>query len=293
MIAQRGTLILRFPCRTPSPAPVPICRRSSSMCLMWRGLFPSSSTQSPLDTDWVQEEQTLKIRSALGHIESKGGLDGFAGTPSEKQALLNTFDKQGLIKWNRTRARSELTRSGRKRLRLISRPKRAMNDRPPRMVYRVRSRGVASAWMITIVAAAFVCGASIGWLAGVSAYSVASRKDERLVKEGSPISASTPDTVQRKDVAAASGGVAPSPGAPAGDGVAAPRPADPAQEPAVPVLAMTEKGGAVAAGREEPKPVRQKRHTTSSVGHHDGGSRRDFGGTGRGERPDLCATGCN
>jgi len=246
---------------------------------MWRGLFPSSSTQSPLDTDWVQEEQTLKVCSALGHIESKGSLDEFAGTPSEKQALLSTFDRQGLIKWSRARARSELTRSGRRRLRLISRPKR-VNDRPPRMVYRVRSRGVASAWMITIVAAAFVCGASMAWL--VSASGVASRKDARLVKEGSPTSVS----VSKPDVAAASQG-----SAPAGDEAAAPRPAAPAQQPAV--LAMTEKAGAVAAGREEPKRVRQKRHATSSVERHDGGSRRDFSGTRGVERPDICATGCN
>src|SRR5262245_28331108 len=99
--------------------------------------------------DWspAREEQAFKVRSALCHIELKGNLTDFAGSNSEKVALLKLFEEQGLVRWSRTRARGELTRAGRKCLR------RAANDKLPPWIHGARRRRMAFARVIGTLAA--------------------------------------------------------------------------------------------------------------------------------------------
>src|SRR4051812_29807195 len=95
-------------------------------------LFARSSTRAASNIDWspAQEEQAFKVRSALCHIELKGSLKDFAGSNSEQLALLSVFKEQGLVRWNGTRARGELTKAGRRYLR-----RAANNTLPPWMIH--------------------------------------------------------------------------------------------------------------------------------------------------------------
>ena len=45
----------------------------------------------------VLDAERQKIADALGHIRSRGNLDDFAGTRTERLALITTASKQGLI----------------------------------------------------------------------------------------------------------------------------------------------------------------------------------------------------
>jgi hypothetical protein len=54
--------------------------------------------------------------AALKHIEERGSLLGFAGTRQERLVLMKAVLRQGLIVWNITRGKYELTTFGHKRL---------------------------------------------------------------------------------------------------------------------------------------------------------------------------------
>lgn len=158
---------------------------------MWRDI---SETADPFQVDLLQAEQALKLRSALCQIELKGGLEGFAGSSSEKQALLTTFDKQGVIRWSRIRSRYKLTREGRKRLRLALSQAHVVGQ-PARQPARLRFRAVPTGLLGIVGALALTYVASLTWLAEGSAFGVDVSRLEAPVKQTSRVEASEPAPV--------------------------------------------------------------------------------------------------
>jgi len=261
-----------------------------------------------------QDQQLFKLRSALCHLELKGDLDGYAGSRSEKLALLRHLGSQKLIKWNRTRARHELTREGRKSLRLLSDPE-VGNGRPaPWMIRPLRS---VSAKAVLAVAAALICGGSMIWVAGMSSSSLASNKDRLAIENIGPMIAAAPqpEIVRPSPVKSDTPAPIPAPAVsvaamPSGPAVSAaamppimaadenpaPRPALPAKkapaavqkqagihtsEPApAPAANKTDDGAAAAAPAqpEKRKRVTHKRHKTPKNRNNGFGNPFNFGG---------------
>jgi hypothetical protein len=63
------------------------------------------------------DEEGLRVGAALEIIRQGGDLEQFAGDRAEMLALMMTVTKRGLIAWNRTQARYDLTRLGEAHLR--------------------------------------------------------------------------------------------------------------------------------------------------------------------------------
>jgi hypothetical protein len=63
-----------------------------------------------------QKMPTSNMGSALTHIADRGHLHAFAMPPSEKQALMRTAIREGLMVWSKELQRYELTTIGRERL---------------------------------------------------------------------------------------------------------------------------------------------------------------------------------
>ena len=62
------------------------------------------------------DEEALRLGSVLEHIDRQGNLDDFSGTQSEKLALMRTANRRGLVSWNSTASRYDLTNLGRQQL---------------------------------------------------------------------------------------------------------------------------------------------------------------------------------
>src|SRR5437867_6352868 len=62
------------------------------------------------------DQESLRISAAMEHVQDHGNLDAFPGNQNEKLALMLTASRQGLVTWNRTQERYELTSLGRQRL---------------------------------------------------------------------------------------------------------------------------------------------------------------------------------
>jgi hypothetical protein len=60
------------------------------------------------------DSMVKKINAALDHIDKHGGLAGFPSTEEESKALIDAATAQGLIAWNATLNRYELSRIARK-----------------------------------------------------------------------------------------------------------------------------------------------------------------------------------
>jgi hypothetical protein len=69
---------------------------------------------APLPSWAALDEEALRLGSALEHIERRGNLDEFPATAKEKLALLTTANRRGLVQWNRSDSRYELTSLGRR-----------------------------------------------------------------------------------------------------------------------------------------------------------------------------------
>ncbi len=78
------------------------------------GAFRQNSAALPT---WAAlDQESLRLNSALEHVDRHGNLDRFSGIQSEKLALMTTANRQGLVRWNRNDSRYELTSLGRERL---------------------------------------------------------------------------------------------------------------------------------------------------------------------------------
>ncbi len=62
------------------------------------------------------DQESLRISAAMEHIQDQGNLDAFPGGQNERLALMLTASRQGLVTWDRTGERYELTSLGRERL---------------------------------------------------------------------------------------------------------------------------------------------------------------------------------
>src|SRR5712692_3363844 len=92
------------------------------------GIGPLSKT-SPRTSPAVDLD-ALRIGAAVEHIKAHGNLDGFPAGRGERLALVSTAAKQGLLVWNRSGGRYELTSRGHRRVRTLGRAGRnALRDR--------------------------------------------------------------------------------------------------------------------------------------------------------------------
>ncbi len=79
------------------------------------------------------DQESLRISAAMEHIQDQGNLDAFPGGQNERLALMLTASRQGLVTWDRTGERYELTSLGRERLgmrRALQEPGGPMNLPP-------------------------------------------------------------------------------------------------------------------------------------------------------------------
>jgi hypothetical protein len=68
-----------------------------------------------------QDSMVRKINAALDHIDKHGGLSGFPASDEESKALISAATAQGLIEWNATLERYELSRIAHKWLKAFYR----------------------------------------------------------------------------------------------------------------------------------------------------------------------------
>lgn len=81
----------------------------------------SLAQASPRTSQVAVNNEALKIAAAIEHIKAHGNLDGFPAGRGERLALVSTAGRQGLIAWNRSRARYELTSRGHRHVRAVRR----------------------------------------------------------------------------------------------------------------------------------------------------------------------------
>jgi hypothetical protein len=83
------------------------------------------SEPSPRKSSPAIGREALRIGAAMEHIGIHGNLDGFPARRGERLALVTTAAKQGLLVWNRSRGKYELTNRGHRRVRGLRRSARA------------------------------------------------------------------------------------------------------------------------------------------------------------------------
>ncbi len=126
-------------------------------------LLSKAFRRSSVPTRPALDMEALRICAAMEHIKARGNLDGFRAGRSERLALMSTAGRQGLVVWDKSHSRYELTSLGERRLgglrTLVSGPLRA--DRPVGQAP-VRSR--MKSGLIGVVAGAAACAGLIVWL---------------------------------------------------------------------------------------------------------------------------------
>jgi hypothetical protein len=119
------------------------------------GIGPPSKP-SPRTSPAVDLE-ALRIGAAMEHIKAHGNLDGFPAGRGERLALVSIAAKQGLLVWNRSRAKYELTSRGHRRVRTLGRAGRnALRDRQGGAVRSGMNAVVTAAGAVVVVGAAFL-----------------------------------------------------------------------------------------------------------------------------------------
>ncbi len=119
------------------------------------GIGPLSKT-SPRTSPAVDLD-ALRIGAAVEHIKAHGNLDGFPAGRGERLALVSTAAKQGLLVWNRSGGRYELTSRGHRRVRTLGRAGRnALRDRQGGAVRSGMNAVVTAAGAVVVVGAAFL-----------------------------------------------------------------------------------------------------------------------------------------
>jgi len=116
-----------------------------------------------MPTTAALDDEALRICAAMDHIKARGNLDGFRADRSERVALMYTAARQGLVLWDKSRCRYELTSLGEKRLGGLRTPVNGPSgwDRAFRDDF-VRSR--TKSGLLGAVAGAAACAGLIAWL---------------------------------------------------------------------------------------------------------------------------------
>src|SRR5262245_8718267 len=102
--------------------------------------------------------EALRIGAAMEHIKARGNLDGFLAGRSERLALVSTAGRQGLVVWDKSRSRYELTSLGERRLGNLQ---RHVSD--PSRVDRVIGRSRMKSRLLGALAGAAACAGLIAW----------------------------------------------------------------------------------------------------------------------------------
>lgn len=119
------------------------------------GIGPQS--RSSPRTPPAADLEALRIGAAMEHIKAHGNLDGFPAGRGERLALVTTADKQGLLVWNRSRGRYELTSRGHQRVHALRRAGRnALRARQGGAVRSGMNAVVTAAGVVLVVGAAFL-----------------------------------------------------------------------------------------------------------------------------------------
>jgi hypothetical protein len=117
------------------------------------GPLPNASLKSPPAVD----QEALRIGAAMEHIKAHGNLDGFPAGRGERVALVTTAAKQGLLVWNRSRGRYELTIRGHRHARALRRAGRnALRGRQAGAVRSGMNAVVTAAGAIVVLGAVFL-----------------------------------------------------------------------------------------------------------------------------------------
>src|SRR6266542_1103623 len=119
------------------------------------GLLLRAFRRSSVPRMAALDMEALRICAAMEHIKARGNLDGFLAGRSERLALMATAGRQGLVVWDKSRSRYELTSLGERRLGGLR------TDRPVGQDA-VRSR--MKLGLISVVAGAAACAGLIAWL---------------------------------------------------------------------------------------------------------------------------------
>jgi hypothetical protein len=125
------------------------------------GIGPLSKTNPRISP--AVDLEALRIGAAMEHIKAHGNLDGFPARRGERLALVTTAGKQGLLVWNRSRGRYELTSRGDRRVRALRRAGRnALRDRQGGAVGSGMNAVVTAAATVLVVGAAFLAFHPVG-----------------------------------------------------------------------------------------------------------------------------------
>jgi len=84
---------------------------------------PASKSSQPTGPRSAGVE-AFRIGAAMEHIKARGNLDGFPADRGERLALVSTATRQGLVSWNKSRGKYELTGHGHRHLRALRRGER-------------------------------------------------------------------------------------------------------------------------------------------------------------------------
>jgi hypothetical protein len=116
-----------------------------------------SQSEPPPRTLPAMDQEARKIGAAIEHIQAHGNLDGFPARRSERLALVATAARQGLVTWNRSRGRYDLTSRGHWRVRALRRAGRnALRERQVGAIRSGMNAVVAAAASVVVVGAAFL-----------------------------------------------------------------------------------------------------------------------------------------
>ena len=107
--------------------------------------------------------EALRICAAMEHIKARGNLDGFPAGRSERLALMSTAGRQGLVVWDKSRSRYELTSLGEKRQGDL-RTHVSDRSRADRVVGQDSVRSRMKSRLLGAVAGAAACVGLIAWL---------------------------------------------------------------------------------------------------------------------------------
>jgi hypothetical protein len=116
-----------------------------------------------MPTTAALDDEALRIGAAMEHIKARGNLDGFPADRSQRVGLMYAAARQGLVAWDKSRSRYELTRLGEQRLVNL---RIAVDDssRLDRAIGGGLPRSRVKFGLLGVVAGAAACAGLIAWL---------------------------------------------------------------------------------------------------------------------------------
>src|SRR6266498_50255 len=126
-------------------------------------LLSKAFRRGPVHHKAALDIEALRISAAMPHIKALGNLDGFPAGRSERLALMSTAGRQGLVVWDKSRARYELTSLGERRQGDL-RTHVSDRSRADRVVGQDSVRSRMKSRLLGAVAGAAACVGLIAWL---------------------------------------------------------------------------------------------------------------------------------